>query len=199
MKNLTLIFILSCLTTTFAQGRGTSSYPSKIRQKYVSAELTGVLSGGSEVGLQARYFERLRSDLSFSAGFGFSSGDRANSIFASADYELYPDYKMQPRISLEASLERSLEFGDSHLKAGVAPVVSKGFSFWGKEVFPFIGIPVTLDLNSDDKSYDLATQLAFGAAAQLSPHKGLLANIEINIDIDNSYSGVFLGISHPLK
>ena len=203
MKNL-FVLILSIAgfsAAVFGQGHGISSYPLSIQQKYVSAELTRILSHGSGGGMQARYLQRLRPELVVSGGFGFSNGERENSIFAGADYELYPDYMNQPRMALRASVERAQEFGHGHTKLGLAPVISKGLSFWGKEAFPFVSIPFGLDLNSGDKVYAITSQLAVGASVPISSdgYKKLLANFEVNVNVNNAYSGVFVGFSHPLN
>ena len=199
-QNLLFVTILGFSATLFAQGHGVSSYPLDIQQKYVSIEWTGIVSHGRGSGLQARYMQRVRPQWTVSGGFGFSNGERANRIFVNADYELYPDYQKQPRVSLRGILERSRDFGSTHTKVGVAPVVSKGLSFWGQEGFPFISVPVALDLDSGRNRYEVISQLALGAAVPIRTRTSqkIVANIEVNMNISGSYSGIFFGLSHPL-
>ena len=201
MKNMLIILTIGFSTTIWGRGLGVSSYPLGTQQDYVAAEFTGILSNGRGTGLQARYLKRVWPELVVGGGFGFSDGARAHQMFASADYELYPDFMDQPKISLQASLERAQEFNYSHTKIGIAPIVSKGLSFWGKEGFPFVSFPMALDLNNDSKNYDFVYQLAFGASAPMPfvGYEKLLANFEVNLNIANAYSGVFFGFSHPLN
>ena len=202
MKNQLFAFIvLGFSYAVFGQGHGIISYPLAVQQSYVSAEFTGVLSNGRGVGLQARYLHRFNQQLTFNGGFGFSDGKRANQMFAGVDYEVYPDYENQPRFALRTFLERSEEFNHGHTKMGLTPVVSKGFSFWGEEGFPFVSLPLTLDLDSDDKRYAITSQLALGASFPMPVVESsrLLANVEIALNIENSYSGFFVGFSHPLN
>ena len=201
MKNLLLVLTISTFPALLlAQGHGISSYPLSPQKKYVSLEFKGIVSNGSGAGLQARYFQRVLPPLLVSGGFGFSNGERSYQLFADAQYEIYPDFEMQPRVRIKGFVERSEDFDDTHLKIGAAPVFSKGLSFWDQEVFPFVSVPIALDLNNDDASYQVGSQVALGASGKLpfSGTKKLLANFEINLNVQNSYSGLFVGFSHPL-
>ena len=201
MKHLLLSLIALGLSAP-GWARGLSAYPLGVQQRYVSVEFAGTLSAGTGVGLQARYSQKLGSELTMDAGFGFSDGDRAHRIFAGADYEFYPDYQQQPRISLQGHLERSREFAQIHTKFGVAPMISKGLLFWGQEGFPYVRLPITLDLNSGAQSYEVGYQLALGASLPLSVKKGrskLLASFEVSLDLNQAYSGILFGLSHPLN
>ena len=189
--------LLLCLfsITAWAQGHGISSYPLRLKEHYVSVELSGIFSDGS--GLQARYSGRLNSDWTLGWGFGFSGGAKANYVFVNADYEIYPDIELQPRFSVKTALERSYEYGQNHIKVGGTPLFSKGFYFWGREGFPFVGFPLALDLNTDNQTYALTSQVAFGFSMPVQ--KKLFANFEMNMNVQNSYSGMFLGFSYPLN
>ena len=200
MKNVTLVLVfLGFSAAAWGQSYGGSSYPLRKRQRYVSADVVGVLSDGGGIGLQAKYTECLRPGLVIGGGFGFSDGERAHRIFTGVDYELYPDYMNQPKVSIGGFAERALEFSHSHTRFGIAPTLSKGFSFWGQEGFPFMSLPVALDLNGDTRSYAVATRVVLGASFPVpAARRGLLVNVEVNMDVGNSYSGVFFGFSHPL-
>ena len=199
MKNL-LFILMSLGFSTVILGNTISSYPLGIQKKYVAAEFTSVFSNGQGMGLQAKYIQQVRPELSIEGGFGFSNGDQVYHIFASGNYELYPDFMNQPKISLEGLLVRARKLESSHTKIVMTPLASKGLSFWGKEGFPFIGLPITLDLNNDSMSYNVAYQLSFGATAPmpLPGYEKLLANFKLNMNIKNASSEISLGFSHPL-
>lgn len=187
--------------TAFGHSLGVSSFPLQTKKSLISAEFGGFLSDGKGAGLQARYTQKLTPVMSADAGFGFSNGDRTYRVFANAEYELYPDYLKQPRISLRGGIERADEFDKTRTRFNIVPTVSKGFSFWGKEAFPYVAVPVALQLENTTSTYDISTRLSVGMAGQL-PIKGyehLLGNVETSLDIDNSYSGAFVGISYPLN
>lgn len=202
MKKL-LIGLMAMATSmsVFGYGFGVSTHPLVEDQKAVTAEFNGIFARGKGMGMQARYTQKISPLLTVDGGFGFTDGSRANNIFVNADYELYPDYMRQPRISVRGTLQRADEYGDTVNRIGIAPVVSKGFNFWGKEAFPFISIPVSLDLNGDESSYQVGSRLAFGMTGNLPirGYENLLANFETNLDINNGFSSVFMGLSLPLN
>ena len=200
MKSL-LFTLISLGFSTVLWGSVISSYPLGVQKKYVAADFTSVLSNGKGMGLQARYIQQIRAELIIEGGFGFSNGDQSYQVFASGDYEFYPDFMNQPKVSLQGSLVRAEKFNSSHTRISLAPVVSKGLSFWGSEGFPFIAFPMTLDLNNDAKNYDIAYQLSVGASVPMpfSGYEKLLANFKLHMNIQNAPSEISLGFSHPLK
>jgi hypothetical protein len=197
-----IVSLLAVATSFSAMANvvGVSTHPFQTEKQVVNTEFTSNLSTGSGFGVQARYYNRINRDWNIDAGAGFSGGERDSRFFVGADYMLYPDYDNQPRISFKSFLERTSDFNNSFTNIGVAPTISKGFSFWGHEAFPFVALPVKLGLNSDSKRYDTISSLAFGITGRL-PIEGtnnLIGNIEANVDIDNSYTALLMGVSYPL-
>ena len=200
MKSL-LSILISVGFSTVLWGNGISSYPLGVQKKYVAADLTSVLFNGKGMGLQARYIQQLRAELIIEGGFGFSNGDQAYQVFVSGDYELYPDFMNQPKVSLQGTLVRAQKFNSSHTRISLAPVASKGLSFWGSEGFPFLAFPMTLDLNNDAKNYDIAYQMSVGASVPMpfAGYEKFLANFKLNMNIENAPTEISLGFSHPLN
>jgi hypothetical protein len=204
MRNLRGILVILTVvlsTASFANVVGLSTHPFTLKNKVLSTELTGNFSSGSGMGIQARYYQKINQDLNVDAGFGIASGERDQRIFLGADYMFYPDYKNQPRVSLKGTFERMSEFNVNYNALGLTPTVSKGFTFWGKEAFPFVALPIKLALDSDRDSYETISSLAFGITGRLpfEGYKHLVGSIEGNIDIDSSYTGLFVGVSYALK
>lgn len=185
----------------FAYGTGYSTFPMMADKKFVSAEMTGITSTGGGVGAQVRYSQKINSALLIDAGIGLSGGERANRIFAGADYELFPDYMNQPRISVKTSFSNASEFGVRRNILSVAPTISKGFSFWGEEAFPFISLPVGLSLDSDSKTYESIAHLGLGITGHLpiEGYRHLTGVFEGIVGIKDSYSGLFAGVSFPIE
>ena len=202
MKKMIIAMMAMALSvSTFGYGLGVSTHPLKDNQRAVTAEFNGIISNGKGVGMQARYTQKLSELVVVDGGFGFSDGDRANRMFINADYELYPDYIKQPRVSVRGTLERAKEFESSKSRIGIAPTVSKGFNFWGKEAFPFASLPLGLELNRDEKSYEIVSQLALGITGNipLRGYENILANLETNLNISNGFSSVFFGLTLPIN
>ncbi len=197
-----LIAGLTLSAGALAHGVGYSTFPLTKNKKLISTEMTGDLSTGGGMGLQARFVTR--PDFikgTFDAGIGIAGGDRDFRLFTGYDHELYPDYKNQPRISVKGMLERVTEFGDTKNKITFSPNVTKGFSFWGHEGYPYIGLPVGLALNASNQTYENVAELAMGVTGKF-PVRGythLTANLEANLNVLNSYSGVRVGISYPIN
>lgn len=186
-----------------AYGTGISTFPLAAETKLISAEFTGITSSGGGIGMQARYTQKLSESGTIDAGLGISGGERSARLFAGYDYELFPDYENQPRTSLKAFVENSKEFNSRRNIIGVAPTVSKGFSFWGKEAFPYLSVPYGISLDGKNNSYKTTLSANVGVSgiipADVGPEKQLTANAEAIISLKNSFSGVFFGVAYPIE
>lgn len=203
MKSFKGLIALSALITSvsaWSYGIGYSSHPMMEKSKLLTTEMTGIISSGGGVGFQARYTQKLSQLLAVDAGLGIGGGDRNARAFVGADYELFPDYLSQPRISVKTQLEHAKEFGSSHNKVMIAPVVSKGLSLWGHEAFPFVSLPVGIDLNTGNQTYQTTLNFSTGMTGRI-PLQGfqhLTGNIEATVNIKDSYTALFAGVSYPL-
>lgn len=203
MKNLRriLVFLSLLPVASYANTVGVSAHPFVLKNKAIQTEFTGNFSGGSGVGVQARYVHKLNQDLRLDGGFGLQAGERTSRIIMGADYMLYPDHRNQPRISLKGTYERLREFSRNVDAIGITPTVSKGVTIGGNEAFPFIALPVKLRLASDTSTYERETALSMGMTGPL-PIKGyrhLIGNIEANLELENSYTGLFMGVTYMLQ
>ena len=198
-----VICLISLLMTSqvFAYGVGVLTHPMTMKKRLVHAEFAGLLTNGSGVGLQARYVQRINQKLKFDAGFGFGGGDRSSRFFGSLDYELYPDYAKQPRVSTRLSLSTASEFDKRINTLALTPTASKGFSFWGHEAFPFVAIPTGLSLNSTEQTYEFNAAISAGVTGKipLKALKKMTASAELNLNIANSYTGLFFGLAYPIN
>ncbi|MBC7539742.1 MAG: hypothetical protein H7281_13040 [Bacteriovorax sp.] len=211
MKNFKAISAMALLAMTVglsaqkahAYGTGLSTYPLEVETKLISAELTGITSQGGGLGMQARFTDKLSEKGTIDAGLGISGGERSARLFAGYDYELFPDYENQPRTSLKAFVENSKEFNARRNIIGLAPSVSKGFTFWGKEAFPYLSIPYGISLNGNNSTYSTTLSANIGISgvipADVGPTKQLTANAEAIIGLKDSFSGVFFGVAYPIE
>ncbi|MDD4973266.1 MAG: hypothetical protein PHY93_02895 [Bacteriovorax sp.] len=211
MKKFNVISAMALLAMTVglsaqkvhAYGTGLSAYPLEVETKLISAELTGITSQGGGLGMQARFTDKLSDKGTIDAGLGISGGERSARLFAGYDYELFPDYENQPRTSVKAFVENSKEFNARRNILGLAPSVSKGFSFWGKEAFPYLSLPYGISLNGTNNSYSTTLSANIGISglipADVGADKQLTANAEAIIGLKDSFSGVFFGVAYPIE
>lgn len=204
MKKIKIITALSGILLTsnaWSLGMGVSSYPMLSGKKLITSEFTGITSEGGGIGLQARYTQKLNKKMTLDAGIGISGGEHANRFFTGVDFELYPDYARQPKVSLRTSIEVANEFHQGRTKLGLAPTVSKGFSFWGKEAYPYIALPIGVSLNGDSKTYQstFTANLGINGNLPISGYKHLQANSELQLNIKDSYTSLVFGVSYPLQ
>lgn len=191
-------------TAAFGYGMGISTFPLEQDKKVLSAEATGIVSNGGGVGLQARYTQKLNEASSVDAGVGISAGERSARLFAGYDYELFPDYDIQPRTSIKAFVENSKEFGTRKNILGVAPTVSKGFSFWGQEAFPYFSLPYGISLDGKRNQYETTLSANLGISGQISSeyllvNKPVTANAELIVGLKDSFTAVFFGFGYPIE
>lgn len=202
MKKLAIFGALIALTpqTLFAYGTGVSTMPLEAKKHHVSTEFTGITSTGGGIGFQARYTRKLSKDMTFDGGLGMAGGERSGRLFLGMDYELFPDYRKQPRSSLKLSYENSKEFEVRRNLVTIAPTFSKGFSFWGKEAYPFISFPVGLNLNTDTQTYDNVFSMNVGINGKL-PFEGyrhITGGLEGIVGLKNNFSGIFASLTWPI-
>jgi len=200
MKWMISFYLVLCSAVVHAFGTGYSTYPMLTDSKLMSAELMGVTSTGGGVGIQARYTHKITQKWTVDGGAGVSGGERSSRFFASSDYEIFPDYMKQPKISIKTRLMNTKEFDVRRNVISVAPVVSKGFSFWGHEAFPYLSIPFDLSLDSKTKSYETSINASLGLTGNLpiEGYRHLTAFLEGTVGVKDSYTGIFLGVGFPL-
>jgi hypothetical protein len=208
MKGLILGFVRASLfalivfpLAVFGQGSGLSSYPLMADKRLVSGEFTGVVSEGGGVGLQARITQKVNKVITADAGAGIAGGKRSMRVFAGLDYEIFPDYKRQPRVSLKGTLSRSKEFSVERNVIEVSPMVSKGLNMWGSEVYPFLSLPYKVSLDGKTNTYVTAFNASLGINGKLpvQGYEKFIASVEGTFGVKDSYSGIFLGVSYPLN
>lgn len=204
MKNIIALTALSAIlsSTAFGYGMGISTFPLEVEKKFISAELIGITSEGGGMGLQSRFTSKLTEKGTIDAGIGISGGERSARVFAGYDFEFFPDYQNQPRTSVKAFIENSKEFGVRRNIIGFAPTVSKGFSFWEHEGFPYLSLPVAISLNGRSNTYATTVNANLGVSGILPVETGakkLTANAELVLGVKDSYTGIFTGISYPIE
>ena len=201
MKKLILSAAVLLSSSVIAYGTGNSTFPMNPGKRFISTEFTGITSDNGGMGVQVRYTQKINSLLTFDSGLGVSGGDRNQRFFLGADYELYPDYLNQPRISLKSTISRAEEFEKTKTKIQIAPTVSKGFVFWGREAFPYVSVPVGLSLNSDENTYDSTMSLNVGITGQLpvEGYRHLNGSLELQAGIQESFTAFVAGINFPMN
>ena len=208
LKGLSLLALALSLglgsSAAFAYGTGISTFPLEQDKKVLSTEVTGIVSDGGGIGLQARYTQKLNQESSVDAGLGISGGERSARLFAGYDYEIFPDYDIQPRTSIKAFIENSKEFGTRRNIIGIAPTLSKGFVFWGKEAFPYLAVPYGISLDGSKNAYETTLSANLGIsgvipAENLIMSKPLTASAEVIVNLKDSFSGIFFGFGYPIE
>lgn len=202
MRKLSLLLSLALLSSlASASTIGVSTHPFTMKKQVVTTEFNNYMTNGTGAGITAKYFQRLNEQINFDAGFGITDGERANRVFLGADFGLIPDYGRQPRVSIKGLLQTEDFDGNRINSFGAAPTISKGFSFWGKEAFPFLATPLRVSLNADSNTYETSTAVATGITGRLpmDGYENLIYNIEANMSVRNSYTGFVMGISLPIQ
>jgi hypothetical protein len=201
MKKLGLILGLALLSSMAMATIGVSTHPFTMKKQVITTEFNNYMSNGTGSGITAKYFQRVNEVVNFDAGVGITDGDRANNVFMGADFQMIPDYGRQPRVSVKALLD-TMDFGGDRINSfGAAPTISKGFSFWGKEAFPFLAVPMKVSLNADENTYFTSTAVAAGITGRIpvAGYENLVYNFETNMSLRNSYTGFVMGISLPIQ
>ncbi len=200
IKFVALASLLILSSNIFAYGTGLTSFPIEVDKNVLSAEVPLILNHGRGIGIQGRYTRKLDEIIRVEGGAGIGSGDRSSRFFVGGDFEIFPDFERQPKFALKTFLERATEFKDTVVILGVTPVVSKGLLFWGNQGHPYLALPVGIGLNNDTKKYQTRISGALGVSGNIpiEDFKKWIGQFELQIDLKNTYSGIFLSMSYPL-
>ena len=184
----------------YAYGSGMSSYPLPVGKKLLTAEFVGITSPGGGMGIQARFSKKIRSDLSLEGGMGISGGKHSSRIFLGGDWEIYPDFSRQPRVSIQGRLINAKEFGIRHNKISLAPSLGKGFSVRGKVFYPYVSLPYTINL-AGNQTYETSLSANMGIVGNLPfrRYKHLVGSVGATTGIGNEFVGFFAGLSWSIE
>ena len=200
MRNILITTLLAVFSlSAFASIIGLSNHPFTMEKHIVTTEFNNYINNGAGTGLTARYLQRINGQLNVDAAAGFTNGERASTMRVGADWMLIPDYGRQPRASIKGFLVTESFDGDRINTFGFAPTVSKGFAFWGNEAFPYLALPLSVNMNTENETYETATSLATGISGKLPFGKDLVGNFELNLPIENSATAFVFGISLPVQ
>lgn len=191
-----ITFLLASLVSlsAFSYGLGVVTHPFKLKKSVITGELATIMSDGSGFGPQFRYTNRLTQNFTLDTGFGFGSGERESRFFIGGDYSFFPDVKKQPRLGTKFTFERAKEFDRTRTILGFTPNLSKGFFFGKQKVYPFIALPLELNLDTKAERYAFQSRLSLGATLPI--FKQWVANGQLDINLDDSFSAFYLGASY---
>ncbi len=195
---MSIVFLM--IFNVYANEVGWSVYPLQENQKIITAQFGGVFTGSGGFGMTASYLQKLSPKWDVEAGAGYTGGDSGFTIYGSGNYELFPDYEKQPKLSIKGWYQYSDENGESVNRFYASPLVSKSTLLWGHQVFPYAAIPTGVNLNYDNKNYSLFSALALGISGNIpfEKMKNMLMLLEAKLNITGAYSGLSLGLSYPL-
>jgi len=175
---------------------GVSTHPLEGGSHLINTEFISDFGNEDSYGVQAKYLHQLSSRLNLDAGFRVLKSD-FSSLLLSGTYELFPDYEYQPQISLKAFYEFENFSSGNRNHLGLAPILGKGFSFWGVPAFPYVSAPIGVRLDNDSSETQLVSSVVLGVSGKI-PYENLskvIANLETNLNLKNSSSSVALGVS----
>ena len=203
MKIARLVMVFSFLLIghkAYAYGSGMSSYPLPVGKKLLTAEFLGITSPGGGMGLQVRFAKKVRSNLSLEGGMGISGGMHSSRVFLGGDWEIYPDFSRQPRVSIQGRVINAKEFGIRHNKISLAPSLGKGFSVRGKSFYPYVSFPYIINL-AGNQTYETSLNANMGIVGNLpfSRYKHLVGSIGVTTGIGNDFVGFFAGLSWSIE
>ncbi len=200
-KLITPFLLLTLSQLAFSNGMGVSSHPLAPYAKIITAEFAGNLSNGTGLGGQARFSYKLSPELTADGGFGFSTGDRSNTVFAALETEIFPDFDKQPRVAIRGAIENGADLKSRKTNLSLAPKISKGFTINEKEIYPYVAVPAGIILDHGTNKYQPYANLGLGATGNipLEGYEQLIASAELNLSMLHNYSSIFVGISYPLQ
>lgn len=185
--------ILMSAYTVKAQNIGLSAYDFTHLGTYVTGEAIAKYSGDTGIGAGVRLTHTLSREMKIDAGYNFHDGFQKHRFFSGFDYELFPDYQYQPRMSLKGLLEVVDDQSGTSMVIGLAPIFSKGVALGSVHTYPFVGLPLKKLIG---ESSDFEAYLALGSGVKLTERA--MFNFETNINLSEGSSSLLLGLSASL-
>lgn len=158
---------------------------------FLTGEVFAKLNNDTGGGVQLQGTFRVDEKIKVNGGYAYHSGISNHRFFVGADYEVFPDYRDQPRVSVKGLLEAIIPKHGSRFSIGLAPVISKGIAVDDKYLYPFISLPIFRNMGS----YKSFWQMALGLGTTLNLNSEFIINFEANIELKDYSSSILLGIS----
>jgi hypothetical protein len=161
----TLIFGLAAFSaSSFASVVGISTHPMNDEGRVISAEMTGYMSERNEMGAGLRYTQEVNHGRIFDISVAGGQDSRGFTLNSGLDIELLREDISQPRVSLKPYFQYQKFESNTYTFVGGAPMIRKGFSVNGQEVFPYLAIPTGLKIDSNTDEFAYYASMTLGAS-----------------------------------
>lgn len=187
MKYILLALILA-QTSVFASVVGISSHPLNPEARVLSAEMTGYMSQRNEMGGGLRYTHEIEEGRLMDFSVAGAQDSRGLMMGAGMDFELLKEDIYQPRVSFKPYIQYQKFENTKNNMIGAAPIIRKGFSTQGVEVFPYLSLPTGMKIDGASDEFKFYSSLTLGASMPF-PGSGtdkVLLSLEGNKDFGAS-------------
>lgn len=181
-----LLMILGFSVNAFSSVVGVTTHPLSDQARVLSAEMTGYMSQRNEMGAGIRYTQGFDGNL-LDVTVAGAQNSRSSIMGAGMDFEILREDISQPRVSIKPNIQQMTFENNSSTLAGAAPILRKGFSAAGHEIFPFFSLPSGMKITSDEQEVSFYSSLSFGASISIpQSQERLVLSLEANKNLGAS-------------
>lgn len=186
MKFLSLLFLVLSASIQ-ASVVGLTTHPLSDDARALSLETIGYFNQQHEMGLGLRYTHGIQQGQLLDIQASGAQHYRGFSFGAGMDFELLSDEGAQPRFSLKPFYQHEKNDDSKVSNLGVAPSLRKGVEILGLNYYPFLAIPMGVQVDSSDDEVVYLASLSFGASMAIpSTQEKLVVSVEGNKNLGAS-------------
>ena len=180
MKFLSLLFFLISASTQ-ASIVGLTTHQLSEEARVLTAQTTAYMNQRHEMGFGLRYTHGIQQGQLLDVYAGGAQHSRGFSFGAGMDFELLSDEGAQPRVSLKPFYQHQ-KFESSKLtNLGAAPTLRKALDILGTNVYPFLAVPMGIQIDSSDDEFVYLASVSFGVSMAIpNTEERLVVNLEAN-------------------
>lgn len=172
---------------------GTSSYPLEGRAR-VGVEAGGYLNRSGGTSAMARALFAINQESSVDLGLGTTTGARGARALIMARTSLLTEDTNTPALALRGGLETTSDDQGARRNAiGGGPLITKGFSFDGHELYAYMHPTAQLGLEQTSDTFVWITQAAIGVNAPIA--QGWTGAVEGVMGFQHAATALTVGVA----
>lgn len=180
MKFLSLLFFVLS-TSLQASVVGLTTHQLNEEARVLTLESVGYMNQRHEMGFGLRYTHGVQQGQLLDVYAGGAQHSRGFSFGAGMDFEILSDEGYQPRVSLKPFYQHQ-KFESSKLtNLGAAPTLRKALAIFDTNFYPFIAVPVGVQIDSSDDEFVYLASVSVGASMAIpNTEEKLVVSLEGN-------------------
>lgn len=186
MKILSLLFFIVS-TSLKASVVGLTTHELGDEARLLTLETAAYMNRRHEMGFGLRYTHGIQQGQLLDIHAGSAQHSRGFNFGAGMDFEILRDEGSQPRISLKPFYQHQKVAGSKQTNLGAAPTLRKALNILETNFYPYIAVPMGVQIDSSDDEFVYLASLSLGASMAIpNTQDKLVVSVEGNKNLGAS-------------